>query len=136
MEELYRASGVKRGEARDWEIGAEDRFWTAYGMPWRFNQAVGWLRLYRLGFQLRADLWLLHGKRFLRRKAHKQFRLFDKAFEAWIDANMTEAEILAAITDELTDFQREWRHRKLVLDLEAFHQIAPCVRWRQLMDAP
>ena len=35
--------------------------------PWRFNEVVGWIRLYRYGSQIRGELWFVRSKRLVPR---------------------------------------------------------------------
>ena len=46
-----------------------------FGGPWKFNQIVGWLRIFVEGRMIRAHLWWIQGKRINRRKPHKRFLL-------------------------------------------------------------
>ena len=125
--------GVLPGQLRDWESMVRDRYWASYGAPWRFNQVVGWVRLFWLGSQLRGDLWLVRARRYSRRMAHKQFTLEGKAFEIWIDEDEADSEILAQLRQEFVELERAFKSRRLVLDLECFDNLAPHVRWRTLM---
>jgi choline dehydrogenase-like flavoprotein len=128
--------GVQPGQLPDWEMGVRDRFWAAYGTPWQYNQVVGWLRLFRLGTQLRGDLWLVHAKRYARTMAHKHYRLVGKAFEMWLSSDDSDADIVAQLRGEFAEIERAYKTRNLVLDLECFNNIAPHVRWNDLMLAP
>lgn len=113
--------------------GSQQHFWEHYGGPWRYNQAVGWLRIYTLGSQLRADLWLSSSKRFLRRMQWKKFRLLGKQFELWIVKDTPSSVIQRLLLEEFRVFEREYKSRRLVLDLECFNNVAPFVDWHALV---
>ena len=44
----------------------ENHFHLYQWYPWRFNDIVGWLRLYRLGSQVRGELWFTNAKKIRR----------------------------------------------------------------------
>jgi hypothetical protein len=111
----------------------EDLFWREYGAPWHYNQAIGWLRLFVCGSQLRGDLWFSRLKRFPRRMARHQLSLQGKAFELWLPPESSSSQIAAALREELLRFQSEFRGGKCVLDLECFDGISPFVDWVRLM---
>jgi hypothetical protein len=110
-----------------------DSFWRKYIAPWKFNQAVGWVRLYKLGSQLRGELWYMNAKRAGRQLTKKQFSSHGKAFELHVYPEDTSETIYKAVLGDLHSFVKSFR-RKVVLDLEAFEQLGPYVNWRALMD--
>jgi hypothetical protein len=110
---------------------ATQHFWEKYGMPWRYNQAVGWVRLYALGSQVRGETWLARGTRHTA-TGRREYRVGGKAFEHWCHPGQTSDEIRGAVEEELLTFARTLR-RGHVLDLECFHAIAPFVDWRALV---
>jgi len=111
-------------------MSLEQHFWDTYGGPWRFNQVVGWLRLYVLGHQIRGELWMSASKRFTR-NGRRRFRHVGKAFEMHCGKRQSPDEIRSEIQDELLRFRRE--HRRLHLDLECFDRLAPTVDWNRLV---
>lgn len=117
--------------SRDLRLAMERHFWETYGMPWRFNQAVGWVRLYLLGSQVRGELWRAQGRR-LQRRGRRNFRHLGKAFELWCRPQMTNDEIRRAIEDELLAVGRGLR-RGHILDLECFRTLAAHIDWHSMI---
>lgn len=111
-----------------------DGFWRSYIAPWRFNQVVGWLRLYKLGSQLRGELWRMNAKRAGRQLTKKQFSLKGKAFDVHIYPEASSTDIHRELLQGITAFSKELT-RGEVLDLETFSSLAPFVDWQQLMHA-
>ncbi len=110
-----------------------DSFWKNYIAPWTFNQAVGWVRLYKLGSQIRGELWYMNAKRAGRQLTKKHFSSQGKAFELHVYPEDTSEVIYKAVLADLQSFAKAFR-RKVVLDLEAFEQLGPYVNWRVLMN--
>lgn len=111
-----------------------DSFWRRYIAPWRFNQVIGWVRLYKLGSQLRGESWFMNAKRAGRQVSRKQFSLHGKAFELHIWPEQTSKQIFEAIVQDLRRFEKD-SSRRIFLDLECFESIGSFVDWRKLMDS-
>jgi len=118
--------------SEDLRTRMEQHFWETYGGPWRFNQAVGWLRLYVLGSQIRGEIWMSAAKR-LQRKGSRRFRHEGKAFEMHCGHTESSRDICSELADELHRFQREHRSGRLHLDLECFEMLSPFIDWHQLV---
>lgn len=114
-------------------LNSEQSFWETYCGPWRYNQVFGWMRLYILGSQVRGDLWRMVGKRF-HRKTRNQIRPLGKAFEIDFFSDESSEQILAKVEQKLEQFQKKWRKKKRVLDLECFRTLSSCINWRKLVD--
>jgi hypothetical protein len=66
-EQFTRLSGRTREQvSEELRLNVAQHFWETYGGPWQFNQAVAWLRLFVLGSQIQADLWMSPAKRLQR----------------------------------------------------------------------
>jgi hypothetical protein len=136
LDRKRKLGGIQPSQLPNWEIGVSDRFSESYGAPWRYNQVVGWLRLFRLGIQLRADIWLTQAKRYSRRMAYKRLLLVGKGFEIWVGPSDSDADIVARLRTEFEDIERSYRSKRFVLDLECFNNLAPYVQWHELMSSP
>lgn len=111
----------------------KDYFWRDFGMPWRYNQVIGWIRLYVLGNQLRGELWLHQAKRYQRVMGRRCYQSEGKAFELSVypeDGNET---IVSKLREELLAFQKEFGRGRYVLDLECFDALAPVIDWHHLL---
>jgi hypothetical protein len=119
--------------SRSTRMNLEDSFWRRYVAPWKFNQIVGWLTIYILGSQVRADVWFVNAKRFGRKLRKKHFSLFGKAFEVHTRPTETSATIFASLLEELRDYEKSHSWRRVVLDLECLQNLGPLVNWRRLI---
>lgn len=111
---------------------AGHHFDRAYWYPWRYNDAIGWLRLYRLGSQIRGELWFADAKR-ITRGMKKRFFYRDKAFELWFYPSQSEEEIRTEVLTELKRIGCEPPVKGRYLDLQCFLVTSPMIRWRALL---
>lgn len=100
--------------------------------PWRYNDVIGWLRLYQLGSQIRGELWFVNAKRIVR-GAKKRFFYLGKAFELSFYPSQSENEIRTEVFEELKRVALERPIKGRYLDLECFLVAAPMLRWRALL---
>lgn len=114
-------------------LSLEDGFWRGYIAPWRFNQVVGWVRLYKVGAQLRGEFWYMNAKRAGRQVSKKQFSLQGKAFELYISPAESSEGIRLRILSCMQSFSNALRPN-CFLDLGCFNGLAKFVSWRDLMD--
>ena len=115
-------------------MSLEDSFGRRYIAPWRFNQVIGWVRLYKLGTQLRGEAWFMNAKRAGRQVSKKQFSMHGKAFELRVWPEQTSTQIFEAIVEDLRQFEKG-SARRIYLDLECFENLGSFVDWRTLMDS-
>jgi hypothetical protein len=106
---------------------------TRIWKPWKYNDVIGYLNLYILGNQFRADLWKVDKERYNRGITKKQFKYFGKSLQASIPRDLNSKEILEFIINELADLnKKEFKNR--YFDLEAFTSIADFVNWKELVE--
>jgi hypothetical protein len=86
-----------------------DSFWRDYIAPWKFNQTVGWIRIYKSGTQLRGDFWYMNAKRAGRKLTKKQFSEKGKAFELPVLKSATSQQIYEELRTELLQMERKKR---------------------------
>jgi hypothetical protein len=110
-----------------------DRWFDRYHWyPWRYNEIIGWMRLYALGTQIRGELWCVKAKRITRRMK-KKFFYVGKAFERSFRDNDSNERIAGEVARKLKQFTKERWMRKRSLDLECFQAVAPALNWRRLL---
>ncbi len=132
---LEDASGVPCDKMSDrLRMLSENHFWETYGTPWRFNQIVGWIRLYVLGSQIRGETWMCRAKRYTR-NGRRRYRFFGKAFEMSCSKDMTSAELGAEVEDRLRSCVKNFRSGKMHVDLECFMTASQFLNWRSLVDS-
>lgn len=110
----------------------EQHFWETYGMPWRYNQAVGWMRVFVLGSQVRGELWFTDAEKLTRHPQQRKIRLQGKAFEIPTLPEETSDQILAEVRKEILSATKVIRKSALVCDLECFDNVAPLLNWKAL----
>ena len=131
-------------EARGFQLKPEDidrherLLWQQLMMPWKYNQIVGWVRIYIFGNQLRGDYWLIEAKRFGPTLKKKRFIHRGKAFELWLHAKETNKQLFGRMLNRLrkleeVDLKYNPRTRRCVLDLECFESLGRFVNWRRMM---
>lgn len=103
--------------------------------PWRYNETVGWLRLYALGAQIRADLWYVKAKRVVR-ETRKRIFFVGKEFEISFRLTDPDTEIGIAVLKRLHDLKRQSLFRKRFIELECFEVVARHLKWNELLNFP
>jgi hypothetical protein len=101
--------------------------------PWRFNEIVGWVRLYALGSQIRGEWWFVKARRIRKSKKKKLVYHSGKAFEHHFDPDTSRNDIYEAVCSELEQLCSEKPFRNRYMDLETFHNAGPFINWRQLI---
>ncbi len=133
LEWIAQLGGPPREEHPDIYKGSEERFVDRYG-TWRYSQAIGWIRLYVLGRQIRGETWFIDAKRIRQDLAKKNFRHFGKAFElSFFPGEDSSANIYDQICIALEALRQEKLFKRRYLDLEEFHNIGPFIDWRGLI---
>ncbi len=104
---------------------------------WRYNQAIGWLRLFASDHShIRVDYYWVKG-RITKNLKNKLFRYCfeEKTFELDILPAMTSHEIYLLLRQRLEELMGKEPFRKYYIDLEPFQNISPFIDWRALLDA-
>ncbi len=108
-------------------------FTKKYG-GWRYTQAIGWIRLYVLGQQIRGEIWAVDAKRIDREMNKKKFQHLGKAFElSFFPGEDSPAEIYSQVCHALERATKEKPFKGRYIDLEAFQNIGPFINWRGLV---
>ncbi len=115
------------------EKDMKDFYYKTIWNPWKYNDIIGYLNLYILGNQFRADLWKVEKERYYKGITKKQFKYFDKSLQVSIPRDLSSEEILEFIKTKLVDLnKKEFKNR--YFDLEAFIAIADFVNWKELVE--
>jgi hypothetical protein len=111
----------------------ERRWEQEYWYPWKFNEIVGYIRLYHTGWrQVKGDLHYVRAKRIVKGGKSKIYYRC-KIFEHRASEKHTSR---AIYEDLLRGLERLTARRSLqqhYLDLEAFRKFGPLIDWRQLL---
>lgn len=99
--------------------------------PWRFNETIGYIRLYFLGHEIRGDYYQHKASRIYKtRRKHIRYKTYKLADEISI-LNQNDAQIYESILLYLHKCERELPKR--YIDLENFKQIGQYLRWNALI---
>ena len=79
--------------------------------PWRYNEVIGWVRLYRCGGQVRGESWFTNANKIRRNLKHKRIIYKGKTFEIFLHENMSSKEIFESICSEL-------EHQRTILPIK------------------
>lgn len=110
---------------------AEQHLFEKYGC-WPCNQAIGWIRLYVMGEQIRGEYYFVDAKR-IRLLMKRKFSWHGNAFELHVSPEDSSAKIASDLETELRRLAKEKPFRGRHIDLEALMEIAPFIEWRQLI---
>lgn len=109
----------------------KDRLWVAYGGAWLFNEIIGYIRLRRLGNQIRGEWWIVDAKRITRTR-RKRFRYdhWKLAPEHRLPVNASNSEIWETILQYLEVCKRERVLKNRFVDTGYLERLGPHVDWR------
>jgi len=122
-------SDVIHSESYKW-IG--DHFDRTQWYPWRYNEVIGWIRLYRLGSQVRGELWFTNAKKIRRDLKRKRIFYIGKAFERYLHKNMSSNEIFETICSELEYQKKQPPMKGRYLDMNMFLRTGRFINWKEL----
>ena len=116
------------------KIQIQDDLEKEFGGPWRFNEIIGFIRLYFHGRQVRGELWMVNRKRLVRTRhklyLHQSHKVVD---EEDVPYDASNEEIYLAIIRYLERARDELKGR--VVDTETFRLIGRYVDWNGLRKA-
>lgn len=122
---------VDSNDTYDMEI--RERFKKKYG-GWQFTQAVGWIRLFPLYRQMRAEYWFVDSKRINVHMTRRIFEYCGKAFElTYFTGPESSAEIFNQIKQMIENLNQEKPFKGRYIDMEPFQNIGLFVNWRSLI---
>lgn len=110
---------------------AENYFHRELWYPWRYNEVIGYLNLFIMGTQFRADYWKVKKQRYNRGITAKKFQYWGKAIEKQIPKNATSEEIFQVMKDAITECQKT-DFKQFHFDLSVFNVIGLFVNWKEL----
>ena len=119
----------------EWKERWKWSFYRSYvGRDWKYNEIVGFIRLYACRRTIKADYWFVNAKRLRRNLKTKVFQYNDELFSIDINDDDTSLRILKMILNNLGSLETHFRLRKRHIDLEVFNNISPKVNWKELIN--
>jgi hypothetical protein len=104
-------------------------FWfNKFGGGWRYNEIIGYLRIYKYGSQIRAEYWQNDVKKIVKTR-RKKFIIKDQKLVP--EVNIKNGDIGAAIDICVNDCKAKLRTR--YLDLETYDLIIRNVDWKSVL---
>jgi hypothetical protein len=137
---LHEHPELSRSEREVWydanpelRIRDSDYHQRQYGGPWRFNDVIGYLRLYLNGYQVRGQLWYVDVKRISRNPRHK--RLFCKNSSFGVPVDISPDSSNRDIFDHIMQYVDSVRPRlkNRVMDVALFETVGPHIDWKSLI---
>lgn len=132
----FDAQGISRSAAPDSAARIEERVRVELHAPWKFNQIIGWIRVYTLGASVRGESWWTSETRVRRKPAQRRIEFSGNAFELTFHDQENDATIAREVRSALLASVRDFARRGLSLDLEAFDNVAPLLPWNSLLTDP
>lgn len=102
--------------------------------PWKYNEIIGWVCLYILGNQIRADYYFITSQRIGKGIRKKKFVHSGKAFEHSLERRLSSNEILKEILIKLDGLNKEAPFKNRYIDIESFKIIGEFLAWEKLVD--
>ena len=100
--------------------------------PWRFNEIIGYIRIYAIGYHVKGELWLIKAKKIRRGLKNKKIFYRGKAFELRCFQTQSSEDIFDTIQLEVVTMQSQERFKKRLIDLSQFREIGPFIDWHGL----
>ncbi len=106
-------------------------FWfKEYGGGWRYNEIIGYLRIYKYGSQIRAEYWQNDVKRIVKSRK-KKFVIKDRKLVP--EVSIKNGDIGAAIDLCVNECKNKLTNR--YLDLETYELVLRDVNWKSVLES-
>jgi hypothetical protein len=100
--------------------------------PWKFNEIIGWLRLFVFSNQIRGELWRTRTKRIFPKSNSVIFYVGNVLEHAFIQ-EQSDSEISDEVTAELLLFQKRKNMKGRFLDLECYYSLISNIDWHKIL---
>ncbi|MBM2815051.1 MAG: hypothetical protein HW421_1813 [Ignavibacteria bacterium] len=110
-----------------------DNYLDSIKVPWKYNEVIGWICIYTLGTQYRADTYFMNNKSYSGLKVKKRIEYIGKTFELSIYPENSSEDIYELILNNLESLKKEKRFASKFIDLSAFKRIGKFINWKQLL---
>jgi len=120
-------------EDEAYRVQTMDRLEKTYGGAWRFNEAIGYVRMHFLGDQVRGELWWTDSRRIVRsRKKLILYKSHKIVSEVMLPMNASSSEIWQCVMRYVERARKELSPR--YLDSSILEALGEYTDWRFLMD--
>jgi len=111
-----------------------NNFHSEIWYPWKYNEIVGYLNLYILGSQFRADIWLITNRRINKGIIKKKFKYVGKTLEKPLPRCKSSEQIFSFILEELMTLNKKKEYKSFAFDLKTFKVVGIYINWIELID--
>jgi hypothetical protein len=130
---IAQMGGVEPDQAPDTFENAEQYFLKKYG-GWQFTQAIGWIRLFVLGKQIRGEYWFVDSKRINRDMNKRKFENRGKILElSFFPKEDSSLQIYQKIYNAINFLKKEQPFIGHYIDSETFTNIGKFINWHDLL---
>ena len=113
-------------------INMRQHLYEKYGGCWRFNEVIGFIRLYFLGSQIRGEYYAVAKKRIVRTRTKIfEYREWKLAPEVDVSSGASNNDIFQAVLEYLSDCRKELKGR--YIDTALFERVGSYIDWRRLL---
>ena len=127
-------SGVPRENAPTAYKKMENHFDRDLWYSWKFNDIIGWIRLFVCSRQIRGEYWWVRSRRIIKR-GKKEFHYCGKAFESEEITTESSAQIFIILCRLVNQLSKERPFKGRYIDTELLVTLGPYVNWRELSDS-
>ena len=101
---------------------------------WEFNRICGYLRIYKVGTQIRAEPYLSNKSRLYKHCNPPIINsTLGKEFVLDVKGEMSSQEIGHAITKELLELNKSKSYKRRYIDIEYFNKVSQYISWRDFI---
>ena len=127
-------SGVPRENAPTVYLNAENHFDRNLWYSWKYNDIIGWIRLFVCSRQVRGDYWWVKSYRMIKR-GKKESRFCGKAFESEEINTEDSSQIFDILCGLVNQLSKERPFKGKYIDTELILTLGPYINWRELIDS-
>lgn len=127
-------SDIPRSKAPESYHNFEKYVKEKYVTPWNYNEIIGFIRIYKLGNQIRGETWFVSAKRIQHKMKNKMFRLFGDTFEITCYQNDSSQDIFKEIMKALLGASKVTPFHKRYIDFSSFMNCGPFIDWKGIVE--
>lgn len=113
---------------------AYNYFWEGQGNPYPYNQVVGWIVLWTRSDSILGECYAVNGQRINHACKKLPFQWLGRAFDVYVFDDDTDTTIPVKIREEMKLLTKSGTFKNRWIDLEAFDNLAPYIRWCDIVD--
>lgn len=126
MEDFHRKEPTQK-------LALEDKLRKSYGGAWKYNEIIGYIRLYFFGTQIRGEYWAVNSKRVVRtRKKILEYKTWKLASEINLHWEPDSSSIFLQILKYLERCQKKLKSK--YIDIRNFKAIGYYVDWKLMFE--